>query len=168
MRPIAKVLCTLVVAVALPIFAQQVVVEKDSDLRGTASHSAPVVGKVKQGTKGEVTDKSGAWVNLKTPDAAGWLFSFNVRYAGTSAAGGGGGDGGAGGLVSRLTGPRTNVSVTSTLGTRGIDKDMLRQATFNAEQMKLLDQYAATKEAAQEKAQTAGLEPAKVEYLAGK
>jgi len=164
MNPIAKVLCTLLVAVALPIFAQQVVVEKDSDLRGAASHSAPVVGKVAQGTKGEVTEKSGAWVNLKAPDAAGWLFSFNVRFAGASSAGGGGGDGGAG-LVNRLAGPRTNVSVTSTLGARGLDKDSLRNGTFNAEQMKLLDGYATSKDAAQEAARTAGLEAARVTYL---
>jgi hypothetical protein len=167
MRSIAKVLCALLAAVALPIFAQQVVVEKDSDLRGAANHSAPVVGKVKQGTNGEVTDKSGAWVNLKTPDAAGWLFSFNVRFAGASAAGGGGGDGGAG-LVSRLTGPRTNVSVTSTLGTRGLDKESLAQGTFNAGEMKLLDSYATTKESAQEGARVAGLEATRVEYVGAK
>jgi hypothetical protein len=165
MKPIAAVLCAMFAAAALPLLAQQVVVEKDSDLRGSASPSAPVVGKVTQGTKGEVTEKTGVWVNLKTPDLAGWLFSFNVRFAGSG--GGGGGDGGAG-LVGKLTGPRTNVSVTSTLGTRGIDKDMLRGATFNAQQMKLLDQYATTKEAAQEVARTAGLEPAKLEYLGAK
>lgn len=164
MRSITAVLCAFLAALALPALAQQVVVEKDSDLRGAASHSAPVVGKAAQGTKGEVTDKSGAWVNLKTPDAAGWLFSFNVRYAGASPAGGGGGDGGAG-LVNRLAGPRTNVSVTSTLGTRGLDKDSLQKGTFNAEQMKLLDGYATSKDAAQEGARTAGLEAARVAYL---
>lgn len=164
MRLIGTALCAILATLALPAFAQQVVVEKDSDLRGAASHSAPVVGKVAQGTKGDVTDKSGAWVNLKTPDAAGWLFSFNVRYAGTGQAGSGASDGGAG-VMNRLAGPRTNVSVTSTLGTRGLDKDSLRNGTFNAEQMKLLDGYATSKDAAQDGARTVGLEAARVAYL---
>ena len=162
MRFIGAALCGILATLALSVLAQQVVVEKDSDLRGAASHSAPVVGKVKQGTNGEVTDKSGAWVNLKTPDAAGWLFSFNVRFAGSGAAGGG--DGGSG-LVSRLTGPRTNVSVTSTLGTRGIEEEDLKQGTFNAGEMKILDSYATTKDAAQEAARAAGLEAASIAYL---
>lgn len=165
MRSIAIVFsCAFFAALALPALAQQVVVEKDSDLRGAASHSAPVVGKVKQGTNGEVTDKSGAWVNLKTPDAAGWLFSFNVRFAGTGPAAGGGGESGSG-LASRLTGPRTNVSVTSTLGVRGIEEEDLKQGTFNAGEMKLLDSYATSKDAAQEGARAAGLESARVAYL---
>jgi hypothetical protein len=162
MRSIVKVLCAMLAVAAFPALAQQVVVEKDSDLRGAANASAPVVGKVAKGANGEVTDKNGVWVNLKTPDAAGWLFSFNVRFA--SAGASGGGDGGAG-AMNRLAGPRTNVNVTSTLGTRGLDKDSLRAGTFNAEQMKLLDGYAASKDVAEDGARKAGLEPATVAYM---
>lgn len=163
MRSIVKVLCAMLAVAAFPALAQQVVVEKDSDLRGAANASAPVVGKVAKGANGEVTDKNGVWVNLKTPETAGWLFSFNVRFA-SAGASAGGGDGGAG-AMNRLAGPRTNVNVTSTLGTRGLDKDSLRAGTFNAEQMKLLDSYAKSKDAAQEESRTAGLEPAQVSYL---
>ena len=162
MRSFVTVLCTLLAAAAMPIMAQQVVVEKDSDLRREASPGAQVVGKVAKGANGEVIDKNGVWVNLKTPDAAGWLFSFNVRFA--SAGAGGGGDTGAG-VMNRLAGPRTNVNVTSTLGARGLDKDSLRNGTFNAEQMKLLDSYSLSKDAAQDGARKAGLEPEQVAYL---
>lgn len=166
MKSIVTVLCAMFAAVALPILAQEVTVEKDSDLRGAANAGAPVVGKVKQGTKGEVTDKTGAWVNLKAPDATGWLFSFNVRFAGSGAAAGGGDSGS--GLVNRLTGPRTNVSVTSTLGTRGLDKESLAQGTFDANEMKVLDSYATTKESAEQGARLAGLEATRVEYMEAK
>jgi len=165
MRFLGAAFFTILATLAMPVAAQQVVVEKDTELRGDASSTAPVVGKVAKGTNGEVTDKKGAWVNLKTTGATGWLFSFNVRFA--SSAAGGGGDGGAG-TMNRLAGPRTNVSVTSTLGTRGLDKETLGNGVFDAEQMQLLDSYATTRDAAQAGATGAGLASASVAYLEAK
>lgn len=168
MKLTSAALCSIlaVLLMMLPARAQQVTVERDSDLRAEARADAPVTAKVKQGTSGEVTAKSGAWVNVKTPDAAGWLFSFNVRFA--SAAPGGGAGAGDASALGRLVGPRQQVNVTATLGTRGLDKEGLRQASFNAEQMKLLDQFAASKESAQDGARASGLEPVSVEYLGAK
>ena len=76
-----SIVALFLAAASLPAVAQQAVVAKDSDLRSEGSNSAPVVGKVKQGTSGEVTGKNGVFVNLKAPSAAGWLFSFNVNFA---------------------------------------------------------------------------------------
>ena len=152
--------------IALPALAQPVTIERDSDLRAEARTDAPVTAKVKQGTSGEVTAKSGAWVNVKTPAAEGWLFSFNVRFA--SAAPGGGAGAGDASALGRLVGPRQNVNVTATLGARGLDKESLQKAGFSAEQMKLLDQFAASSESAQEGARAKGLEATRVEYLGAK
>ncbi|MBI4195726.1 MAG: hypothetical protein HY526_11685 [Betaproteobacteria bacterium] len=164
MRLLSAVLWPVLALVALvsSAIAQQVTIERDSELRAEARHDAAVVATVKQGTTGEATAKSGAWVNVKTPDAAGWLFSFNVRFAGTASGQGGASDASA---LGRLVAPRQQLNVTSTIGIRGIEEEDLKQATFNAGQMKLLDQYAASKEAAQEGAAAAGLEPARVDYL---
>ena len=113
MRPIAALFYAFLAGAGLPALAQQAVVAKDSDLRSEGSNSAPVVGKVKQGTSGEVTAKNGVFVNLKAPSAAGWLFSFNVNFGsvddGTSSTAG----------LGRVRGS-TNVQVTSTLGARGV------------------------------------------------
>lgn len=166
MRLIFAVLCVMSGALTAPAVAQPVTIERDSELRAEARYDAPVVAKVKQGTSGEVTAKSGAWVNIKAPEGAGWLFSFNVRFA--SAAPGGAGGAGDAAALGRLVGPRQQVSVTSTIGVRGIEEEDLRQARFNAEQMKLLDQYAASRESAQDGARAAGLEPVRVEYLGAK
>ena len=62
----------------------------------------------------------------------------------------------------------TKVQVTSTLGARGFDDEDLQKASFNAEQMKLFDQYGTSKEAAAEGAQGAGLSASQIEYLGGK
>ena len=50
----------------------------------------------------------------------------------------------------------------------GLDEEDLKQATFNAGQMKLLGEYATTKDAAEQGARGAGLAPAKVDYLGGR
>jgi uncharacterized protein YgiM (DUF1202 family) len=146
-----------------PAAAQQVTVERDSELRAEARPDAAVVAKVKQGTTGEVTAKNGAWLNLKTAEGAGWLFSFNVRFAATGqAVGAAGGDASA---LGRVFGPRQNVNVTSTIGVRGIDKEDLKQANFNAEQMNLLDTYVSSKDSAASRARSTGLAATRVEYL---
>lgn len=156
-----SIVALFLAAASLPAVAQQAVVAKDSDLRSEGSNSAPVVGKVKQGTSGEVTGKNGVFVNLKAPSAAGWLFSFNVNFASvdesaSSAAG-----------LGRVRGS-TQVQVTSTLGARGFDDEDLQKASFNAEQMKLFEQYGMSKEAAAEGARGAGLSSAKIDYLGAK
>ena len=120
------------------------------------------VTQLKTGATGEVVGKQGAWLNVKTAGGTGWLFSFNVRFPSAQA---GTGDSGAGATAGRLFGPRRTVSVTSTIGIRGIEEEDLKQAGFNASQMKLLDGYVATKEAAERGARATGLTPVSVEYM---
>lgn len=148
-------------ALVAPAGAQPVTVERDSPLYAEPRLEAAQVAQLKQGTSGEVIGKQGAWLNLKTADGSGWLFSFNVRFQGQKAEGGDGG----GSALGRMVGPRRNVSVTAAIGIRGLDEQDLRQATFNAAQMKLLDGYAASKQSAEERARAAGLGPEKVEFL---
>ena len=146
----------------MPVAAQQVTLERDSPLYAEPRLDAPQVARLTLGATGEVIGKQGAWLNLKTPAGSGWLFSFNVRFQSQQA---GAGDTGAGTAAGRLFGPRRSVSVTSTIGIRGIEEEDLKGAKFNADQMKLLEGYAATKEAAEERARASGLAPVGVEYL---
>src|SRR5262249_31894761 len=104
-------------------------------------------------------------LNIQTPGATGWTFTFNVRFASQSA----GQSGGGGSVLGRLFAPRSStVATTSTIGIRGLDETDLRQATFNPDQMRLLDEYSANREAAQSQANEAGLVPARIDYLGGR
>jgi hypothetical protein len=51
------------------------------------------------------------------------------------------------------------------MGLRGLEAEDLKQAQLDAGQLKLLDQYAATKRDAESKAQAAGLSAVRVDYL---
>lgn len=152
---------------AMPAAAEQVVVERDTALYAEPRLESAQVAQLKKGADGEVIGKSGAWLNLKLQGVSGWLLSFNVRFqvkqaeAAESAKE-------SGSALGRLFGPRRSVNVTSTIGIRGLEEDDLRQASFSAEQMRQLEQYAATREAAAERAHAAGLAAERVEYLDGR
>jgi hypothetical protein len=157
-----RVLLAAIVLAGGSAAAQQVTLERDSPLYAEPRLDASQVAQLKLGATGEVIGKQGAWLNLKTAGGSGWLFSFNVRFQSQAA---GAGDTGAGSTAGRLFGPRRNVSVTSTIGIRGIEEEDLKQASFNAEQMKLLEGYAATRQAAEQRARGSGLAPVSVEYM---
>jgi hypothetical protein len=147
---------------AAPAAAQQVTLERDSALYAEPRLDASQVTQLKLGATEEVIGKQGAWLNLKTAGGSGWLFSFNVRFQSQQAVAG---DSGASSTAGRLFGPRRSVSVTSTIGIRGIEEEDLKQASFSADQMKRLESYAATKQAAEQRARATGLAPASVEYM---
>ena len=163
--PALRIMLAAVLLAAASAAAQQVTLERDSPLYAEPRLDAPQVTRLKLGATGEVVGKQGAWLNLKTPDGTGWLFSFNVRFQRQQA---GAGDSGASSTAGRLFGSRRSASVTSTIGIRGIKEEDLKQASFNADQMKRLESYAATKEAAERRAHATGLAPASVEYMDAK
>jgi hypothetical protein len=158
-----RVIVSVVLLAATSAAAQQVTLERDSALYGEPRLDSAQVAQLKQGATGEVVAKQGAWLNLKTSEGSGWLFSFNVRFQSTGE--GAGGSSGSGSALGRLFGPRRAVSVTSTIGVRGLEEEDLKQAALDPEQLKKLDGYAVTKEAAEEGARAAGLSSANVEYL---
>lgn len=148
--------------------AEQVTVERESKIHAEPRHDAPQVAMAKAGTIAEVLGKSGVWLNIKAPDAAGWVFSFNVRFTSKPSPTAEQPATGGGSALGRLFSPRRSVSVTSTIGIRGLEAEDLKQARFDGEQMKQLGQYVASKEAAEERARASGLVPVKVDYLDAK
>ena len=155
---------SVVLLAAASAAAQQVTLERDSPLYSEPRLDSAEVAQLKQGATGEVVGKLGVWLNLKTSAASGWLFSFNVRFRSEGAED----SSGAGAVLGRVYGPRRSVNVTSTIGVRGLEEEDLKQASFDAAQMKQLDGYTATKEAAADGARAKGLAQEQVEYLGAK
>lgn len=152
----------LLVAAGQVAAAEQVTVERDSALYAEPRADAAEVARLRQGMTGDVVEKKGVWLNLRTLEGTGWIFSFNVRFPTRPAAQSDGG----GSVLGRLFAPRrASVATTSTIGIRGLDEEDLRQATFSAAQIQLLDQYAASREAAESQASASGLTPVQVQFL---
>lgn len=140
--------------------AEPVTLERDSVLRSEARVESAAVASLPAGSSGEALARQGAWVQIRSGAVTGWLYSFNVRFGAAA----GSGDG-AGSVLGRVFGPRQRVSVTSTIGIRGLDEEDLKQARFDGAQLQLLDSYAATREQAESHAGNSGLGAARIDYL---
>lgn len=140
--------------------AEPVTLERESVLRSEPRIDSAAVATLPNGSTGDALARQGAWVQIRSGSATGWLYSFNVRFGAAA----GSGDG-AGSVLGRVFGPRQRVSVTSTIGIRGLDEEDLKQARFDESQVQLLDGYAATREQAESHAGAAGLSAARIEYL---
>jgi len=161
-RALNRIMQVVALLAVLPAAAQQATLERDSPLYAEPRLESAQTAQLKQGATGEVIGKQGGWLNLRTPAASGWLFSFNVRFAVQKAEGS---EAATGSALGQVFGPHRPTTVTSAIGIRGLDEEDLRQASFDAGQMKQLDDYVASVPAAEEGARAAGLAPAKVDYL---
>lgn len=140
--------------------AETVTLERESVLRAEPRTDAATVATLPLGASGEALARQGAWVQVRSGNSTGWLYSFNVRFGGTAGAGDG-----AGSVLGRIFGPRQRVNVTSTIGIRGLDEEDLKQARFDGGQVQQLDTFAASREQAETHAGEAGLSAGRVEYL---
>lgn len=124
--------------------AQPVTIARDTALHAEPNPGAPAIAQLKQGDKAEQIGRQGAWVNVQSGSAAGWLYSFNVTYpAGPAPAGG-----------AVAPGRR---AITATIGIRGLEAEDLRRATLDSRQLELLDAYAASRQEAEAAAKRSGL-----------
>ena len=114
--------------------AQQVTISRDSTVYAEPNASAAAVTQLKPGATAQVVGRQGAWVNIQTPSGAGWVYSFNVQYP--AAAGGG---------VPAASSAR-RPSTIPTAGIRGLDKEDLKNATFDGKQLDALDSFAGEKD----------------------
>ena len=135
--------------------AQPVTIAKDGPLYAEPRFGAAVAAQVKDGTAGEATTKQTPWVNVKTANGTGWILSVNVRYAqGASAS-----------PAPARTASTQRVGGTSTLGIRGFDPVDLAKGQTDQQQLKQLNDYAASAADAASAAQSTGLSAARLEYF---
>ncbi len=142
--------------------AEPVTLERDSVLRSEPRTDAATLTSLPSGTTGDALARQGAWVQIRSGSATGWLYSFNVRFGAAPSSGDG-----AGSVLGRVFGPRQRVNVTSTIGIRGLDEEDLKQARFDNSQLHQLDSFAATRDQAESHAGEIGLSAARMDYLGG-
>ena len=84
---------------------------------------------MKEGAAAEVVGKQGAFINVKTAAGTGWVFAFNVSY-------------GSAGPASAAPTPARRAGGNATIGIRGLDKEDMKNATFDGKQLDALDGFA--------------------------
>ena len=109
--------------------AQHVTVSKTSAVYSEPNPSSSKVGEIKEGASAEVLGRQGAFVNVKSGAATGWIFAFNVNF------------GSAGGAAASSA-SRRPAAASPTIGIRGLDKEDMKNAQFDGKQLDALDSFA--------------------------
>jgi hypothetical protein len=95
------------------------------------------VGELKEGSSAEVTARQGAFVNVKSGAASGWIFAFNVNFGSSGAA--------------ASSASRKPPAASATIGIRGLDKEDMKNAQFDGKQLESLDAFSGDKPSASRK-----------------
>lgn len=167
MRKIGLLSCFLALGVGVETANAAVgTIINDAELRAKPKLDAKPGIEIESGTRVDILDTQGAWVEVKTKDGQrGWLRLMNIRpgekkhWSETVKAGVG-----SVGVVARTA----STDSTATTGIRGISKEALENATANFDEVKLLDRFRVSAVEAQKFASTAKIRPQKVGVLVAK
>lgn len=155
-------LAALLLLAPLLGFAEPATLIRDTELRAAPATDAPVVAPLGVNAKVDALERRGGWtrVRAKGGQEEGWVRMLTLRYAGAGEA-----KQGDLGITQILNVARTGTSGTQvTTGVRGLDPEQLKNAKPNAAELKRMQDYRASPDAAAAFAERGRLEPKKVAY----
>jgi hypothetical protein len=129
------------------------------ELKKTPATDAAKVADLAENAAVDALERNGGWVRVKTAAGAeGWVKLLALRYGGPARAGDSG-------IAQALNVARTGSSGTQvTTGVRGLDEAMIAAAKPNPAELKKLQSYAETRDAASGFAGSGQLKAQRVEY----
>jgi hypothetical protein len=155
MRPILLLLLIPVLA-----WAEPATVIRATELKKSPTTDAPTVAELAPTTLVEALERRGGWTRVKAQDGEGWVKMLALRYGAT----GPGARRGDSGLSQLFNVARTGSSGTQvTTGVRGLEAEQIANAAPNAAELKRMQQFAASPEAAAKFAAQGKLQPVSVE-----
>ena len=139
MRPILLLLC-----VPLLAWAEPATVIRATELKQTPATDAATVAELAETTLVEAFERRGGWTRVKAQAGEGWVKMLALRYGAT-----GPGKRGDSGLSQLFNVARTGSSGTQvTTGVRGLEAESIANAQPNAAELKKMQGFASTPEAA--------------------
>jgi len=155
------ILSTLILcATSLPTIAGETgTALKTDSLKAEPYSDAKTTGTLIKNEPLAITNKKGAWLQVKTKKNTGWVRLLSVKR--TSAGGS------LKGAMDVASGRAGTGKVVSTTGIRGLSAEELKTAKFNESEMKTLESYASSQKEAEKFAKAGGLTASKVAYLKG-
>ncbi len=143
-----RLLILLTGLLALPAWAGTGSLIKDEDMKAEPTSSAATVKRVAKGSAVEILARKGGWTEIKTAGKVGWVRILSVK---TNASGASAAD------LAAFTSNRDNSQVVAVAGLRGLNEEDLKAAKFDAKELAAMDQFVASRAAAEQFAHSAGL-----------
>jgi Bacterial SH3 domain len=128
-------------------------------LRAEPYADAQKTGDLARGDKLEILSKKGAWLQVKTAKASGWVRLLSVKRGAAT----GGNE--AAGVLDVATGRAGTGQVVATTGVRGLNEEELKNAKYNGAEVKKLESYTQTSVQGRQFAVSGGLQAVPLDYL---
>ena len=154
----AALLALLFPALAL---AAPATVIRAVDLKAAPATDAATLAALTEQSRVDTLERKGGWTRVRTAAGAeGWVRMLALRYAATGEA-----KQGESGIVQLLNVARTGTSGTQvTTGVRGLDPEQLKNASPNPAELKRMQNYRASPDAAAAFAERGRLQAKQVDY----
>ena len=152
----------LLIGLAAPILAlagEAGTAIKADVLRAEPFADAKTAGNLNKNDAVNILSKKGAWLQVKSKSANGWVRILSVKRGGSSSSGSSVAD-----IASGRAGTGKVVSIT---GIRGLSAEELKAAKFNEIEMKKMESYQVSSSEAQSFASAGGLSSTQLAYLKG-
>lgn len=161
MRTLAALLIALPLLAPALCHAEPATVIRATELKRAPATDAESTGQLAENAKVDALERQGGWTRVKAAGGVeGWVRMLVLRYEGAGAA-----RQGDSGIAQALNVARTGTSGTQvTTGVRGLDADQLTTAKPNTAELKKLERYSASKDAAAAFAERGPLRAQQVSY----
>jgi hypothetical protein len=136
----------LLLLLPLAAWAQPATIIRATELKKSPATDAPTVAELAETTLVEALERRGGWTRIRASAGEGWVKMLALRYGAT----GPGARRGDSGISQLFNVARTGSSGTQvTTGVRGLEAEQIANAQPNAAELKKMQQFAATPEAAE-------------------
>lgn len=161
MRTLAALLIALPLLAPALCRAEPATVIRATELKRAPATDAEGTGQLAENAKVDALQRQGGWTRVKAAGGAeGWVRMLVLRYDGAGVA-----KQGDSGIAQVLNVARTGTSGTQvTTGVRGLDAEQLTHAKPNTAELKKLERYSASKDAAAAFAERGPLRAQQVSY----
>ena len=152
----------LLIGLAAPILAlagEAGTAIKADVLRAEPFADAKTAGNLNKNDAVNILSKKGAWLQVKSKSASGWVRILSVKRGGSSSSGNS--------IADIASGRAGTGKVVSTTGIRGLSAEELKAAKFNEIEMKKMESYQVSSSEAQSFASAGGLSSTQLAYLKG-
>ncbi|MBC7756441.1 MAG: SH3 domain-containing protein [Bdellovibrio sp.] len=152
----------LLISLAAPILAlagEAGTALKADVLRAEPFADAKTAGSLNKNDTLDILAKKGAWLQVKSKSASGWVRILSVKRGGASVSGSS--------IADIASGRAGTGKVVSTTGIRGLSAEELKAAKFNEDEMKKMESHAVSATDAQSFASAGGLTSAQMAYFKG-
>ncbi len=132
---------------------------KADELKAAPFRDAKTVGKLARGDKLDILKQQSGWYQVKSAKQTGWVRMLSVRRGamrkGSEITG----------LAGLASGRAGTGKVVASTGVRGLSEEDLKSAKFDAAEIKKMESYEVSKDAARKFASQAQLKSIKLDYL---